>query len=459
MKRLAVLLIALVVCMAQAVIIQASPQSAVGFECFGAAAEAWRYKGPEFILAGPFETGKTFAALNKYHALLCKYPSRGLMVRKTYQSLVHSAVVTYEKKVLPISPDDPNSPIQKYGGIHPELYVYPNGSELILGGMDKPAKFLSGEYDWAYVNQAEELVLNDWEILSGRVTGRAGNAPYSQLFGDCNPADPMHWILHRDRLKVFYSKHEDNPRLFDHTTDTWTAQGVRTLGTLDALTGVRYKRGRLGQWVAAEGQVYEEFDPAIHLIDRFEIPAQWRRIRAVDFGYTNPFCCAWYAIDGDGRMYLYREIYRTQRLVEDHAKEIVRLSAGERIEATVADHDAEDRATLDRHGIPTIPAQKAISVGLQAVSARLRKAGDGKPRLFILRDSLVDRDPALADKFQPTSTLDEFPVYMWQQAKDGKPIKEVPVDLNNHGMDQLRYAVMQIDQNNEARIYVGSRRV
>jgi predicted transcriptional regulator len=40
----------------------------------------------------------------------------------------------------------------------------------------------------------------------------------------------------------------------------------------------------------------------------------------VDFGYTNPFVMQWWAEDPDGRLYLYREIYRTRRLVEDHAK-------------------------------------------------------------------------------------------------------------------------------------------
>jgi hypothetical protein len=38
------------------------------------------------------------------------------------------------------------------------------------------------------------------------------------------------------------------------------------MAALDAMTGVRYKRGRLGLWVGRAGQVYE-FDPAIHLID------------------------------------------------------------------------------------------------------------------------------------------------------------------------------------------------
>jgi hypothetical protein len=34
---------------------------------------------------------------------------------------------------------------------------------------------------------------------------------------------------------------------------------------------------------------------------------------------------------------------------------------------------------------------------------------------------------------------------MWPKGADGKAIKEVPVDLYNHGMDCARYAVMKMD--------------
>jgi hypothetical protein len=65
-------------------IIQATGQSKIGIKFYGDARELWRYKGPEAIIAGPFETGKTLAALHKLHAVLCKYPNaRGLMVRGT----------------------------------------------------------------------------------------------------------------------------------------------------------------------------------------------------------------------------------------------------------------------------------------------------------------------------------------------------------------------------------------
>jgi phage terminase large subunit len=199
--------------------------------------------------------------------------------------------------------------------------------------------------------------------------------------------------------------------------------------------------------VQAEGVVYEGWDSSLHVIDRREIPAEWPRYWTVDFGYKNPFVWQAWATDNDGRLYRYREIYFTQRLVEDHARKILEVTAGEpKPQAIICDHDAEDRATLERHlRIPTIAAKKSISPGIQAVQVRLQKAGDGKPRIFYLRDSLVEVDKELhAQKF-PVCTEQEFEVYVWPQAADGKPIKEVPVDLHNHGMDATRYMVAQFD--------------
>jgi phage terminase large subunit len=350
--------------------------------------------------------------------------------------------------VLPISPDEPGSPVTKYGGERPEHYDYPNGSRLTVGGMDNASKFLSAEYDFIYVNQAEELRLDDWEKLVGRATGRAGNAPYTQIFGDCNPDAPTHWIKQRTALQIIESRHEDNPRLY--RDGQWTADGKRTIAILDGLTGLRFKRGRQGLWVAAEGQVYE-YDPAIHLLPHFEIPVAWRRIRSIDFGYNNPFVCQWWAIDPDDCMYLYREIYMSKRTVKMHAAQINRLSMGEYIEATVADHDAEDRATLKENGIVTIPADKRISIGIEKSEERLKVAGNGKPRFFIVDGSLVELDQELKAAFKPTCIEQEFPVYTYPLAASGKPVKEVPIDLDNHSMDAMRYAVMHVWRQSQRR--------
>ncbi len=412
----------------------------------GGASDSWEYKGQEAILSGPYETGKTMAVLFKLHSLLSLYPgSQALMVRKTYKSIKSSAVVTYEKKILTVPPDHPHSPVSKYGGESPEHYDYPNGSRLHVGGMDNADKFLSAEFDFIYVNQAEELLLDDWEKLVGRVTGRAGNAPFTQIMGDCNPGPPQHWIKQRASLRLFESRHEDNPSLYDPLTHDWTAQGRKSLAILDSLTGVRYKRGRLGLWVAAEGQVYE-YDPAVHQIQH--MPAGWEswpRYRAIDFGYNNPFVCQWWAEDPDGALIMYRELYMTGRTVRRHSEQIKALSEGENILATICDHDAEDRATLEENGIYTVAADKRITVGIEKVQERLAKDGRGKTRLLLLADSLVEVDGELSNRRQPLSTDDEFGMYVYSIGIDGKTQKEMPVDAYNHGMDTMRYMVMYRD--------------
>lgn len=416
-----------------------------GPELRGAAAELWRHRGSEVVIAGPAETGKTFAALWKLDALLLKYPgAQAVLVRKVRDTVYPTVLQTYTRKILRPDGRGGHAGVTAYGGERPLWFDYVNGSRLWVAGIDNPGKALSSERDFVYVNQAEELTLADWETLTTRATGRAGNAPYGQVVGDANPAQPWHWIKQRATLRLLESRHEDNPTLWDATRGEWTEQGRRTLAVLDALTGVRKERLRHGRWVAAEGCVFE-FDARRHLIDPFPIPERWPRLRSFDFGFTAPFVCLWLALDPDGRLLLYREVYHTRRTVKAHAADVNRLSAKERYEVNLADHDAEDRATLAENGIQTISANKALRPGLDAVAERLKDAGNGKPRLFVFRDALVERDEQLAAERRPVCTEQEFDAYQWPKAADGKPVKDVPLDKDNHGLDALRYAALWVD--------------
>ena len=80
-------------------------------------------------------------------------------------------------------------------------------------------------------------------------------------------------------------------------------------------------------------------------------------------------------------------------------------------------------------------------MGIQAVQERLKTAGDGKPRLFIMEDSLLEPDDDLAEKHLPLWAKDEFPAYVWAD----HATKEIPIKENDHSMDALRYAVMYVD--------------
>jgi PBSX family phage terminase large subunit len=411
---------------------------------YGAARKLWGCKDDEILMDGPARTGKTRAILEKIHLCLMKYPgARGLIGRKTRESMSESALEVYENAVLtendPIAIGPKRNLRQKYN--------YPNGSELVIFGADKISKAMSTEYDIIGLFEGTEFSEDDVENLTTRLSG--SKMPYHQLIVDCNPGPPKHWLNRRclaGKMTRLLSRHEDNPRWWDMKKNCWTPEGERYIANLDRLTGHRYLRLRKGIWAAAEGLVYENYDPNIHLIDRFTIPPHWRKIRVIDFGFTNPFVCLWFAIDPtDGRMYLYREIYMTRRLVQDHAKKIIELSEGEVYECTIADHDAEDRATLHNCGIQTIPAYKAITPGIEAVSNRLRADWNGKPGLMLMRGSLVEKDTDLDDAKKPICTEEEYDSYLYPKGDDGKPIKEEPLKLNDHGMDTTRYGVAYVD--------------
>ncbi len=444
------------------------------YKPWGAAKTAFHSRDSEVLVSGPAGTGKSRGLLEKLNMVALMNPGmRGLIVRKTLVSLGSTALVTWRKFVIPelLASGD----VYFYGGgpEEPAGYRYRNKSFIAIGGMDKPTKIMSSEYDIVYAQEATELTITDWEAITTRL--RNWVVSFQQIIADCNPDVPTHWLKARcDRgaTRMIESIHEDNPLLFNED-GTVTEQGAAYIQKLDNLTGVRYLRLRKGIWAAAEGLVYESFDPAVNLVDEFEIPREWPRYWSIDFGYKNPFVCQFWARDPDDRLYLYREIYHTERLVEDHVRTIKQAVSrctdccGNKTEdpnhfcydckdctcewtepmpsVVVADHDAEDRATFEKHmGISTKAARKTVSDGIQAFDARLRKRSDGRPGLYFLRDAVYERDKSLDDRKLPCSSVEEIVGYVWDEGPQGK-IKDQPKKENDHGMDGGRYLVAEMD--------------
>jgi hypothetical protein len=429
-------------------------ETVVTYHPYGGVHDLFLGRNREIVVEGPAGTGKSRGALEKVNLCAHKYPGcRWLLVRKTLASLKASTLVTYRRKVL-----------HPLDGVHfwaaraeqPAHYAYPNGSEVVIGGMDKADKVMSTEYDGILFDEAvgpNGANLDDWESLLTRL--RNGVMPYQQIIGCVNPGPPTHWLNERMNsglCRRIITHHEDNPSI----TEDY-------LETLRNLTGVRRKRLYLGIWAAAEGGVYEDYwDPSKHVIDRIPIPREWPRYITIDFGFTHAFVCQWWAEDPDGRLYRYREIYRTKRLVKQHAEDIKRASGWKPGElganmltltgdpmprAIICDpEDAEGRATLEYGlGVRTTPAHKAVAIGIQSVQHRLMTQSDGKPRLFFMRDSLVGgRDPELVDVHKPCCTEEEFDGYTWDTRNGGK-YGDVPVKEDDHGMDDTRYMVAYKD--------------
>lgn len=441
-------------------------------ELRGAAKQVMSERGPEVLLCGAAGTGKSYAALYKLHLMAMLNPgSRYLMVRKTHRSLAATGLVTFREHVAA-------SAIARgicywYGGSgeKPAQYIYENGSSIVVGGLDNPDKIMSAEYDVIFIQEATDCTKDDIEKCTTRL--RNGRVSFQQLLMDCNPQAPSHFLKKRaddGKVLLLTSLHEDNPRWFG-PGGTITEAGRAYLAKLDALEGVRYLRLRKGLWAAAEGIIYTGWRPDIHLTDRKRLPFEWPRIWTVDFGFNHPFVWQMWARDPDGRLWLEKEIHRTKRLVEDHAKDILDVvtQSGNvkgknekwiypKPEAVICDHDAEDRATLERHlDMGTIPAIKTVSDGIQAFQNRLKIQGDSKPRLFVCRDSLVFEDPELKEAGKPTRFAEEIEGYIWKPKTPaaenrGEPEPDEPYKFWDDSMDAGRYAVAYEDLQGAPRV-------
>ena len=401
----------------------------------------WKDRSATVLCTGSAGGGKSRLAMEKIHGYAMRYPrSTCLIIRKTRDSLLNSVILPFESSIL--GPQAAGRIVHKQ---NKSRFDYPNGSVIIYGGMRDEQQAqkvrsvgIESGIDYVWIEEANELWESDFDELLGRLRGTA--APWRQVFLTCNPDSPQHWIYLRlikgGEANVYYSHARQNPNVADDYIDT-----------LSRLRGVKGERLREGRWVQAEGTIYDVFDPAVHVVDWFKPPPLWRRWISVDFGYRNPFVAQWWAVNHDDQAFLYHEIYKTQTLVEDHARAIARYvhEHNETIDDIICDHDAEGRATLEKYlKRPTVPARKAIMDGIEAVIGQMTPDKNNHVGLFYMRipgDHMrIDKSLKAANK--PTCSLDEITLYRWRVAATGRIMKELPEDENNHGMDTKRYFVM-----------------
>jgi len=132
------------------------------------------------------------------------------------------------------------------------------------------------------------------------------------------------------------------------------------------------KAYREGNWDIFSGPYFTEWNRERHVINPFPIPESWKKFRSYDHGRENPACCKWYALDYDGRLWVYRELYVKGLNVDEIAERIKELSGTEQYQFSVADNSIFARqgfvdrwggetiaATFATHGVGFIPSSKS----------------------------------------------------------------------------------------------------
>lgn len=402
---------------------------------------AWRDKSLIKLLTGSAGGGKSRLAAEIVNAFCLKYPgATALMLRKTAESAKNSIALFMEHTVM----GGENRIAQHRRSDN--RFDYPNGSMLHYGGMKddyQREKVRSigakGGVDLIWLEEAVQFTENDYNELLARLRG--DTAGWRQFILTTNPGAPAHWIYQRLILKkqatVFKSSALDNP----HNPPEY-------LTILNQLTGLLHKRLVLGQWVMAEGAVFPEFDPDLHVVRQLPTdPFYFRRVIAgVDWGYTNPGVIQVYGVDGDGRLWMVHEIYRTRQQVDSWwVKEAIKLRDRYRVREFYCDPSQPAYIQIfNDAGLTALPAENEIRAGVDLCKVRL-----AKERIFFYEHAREEVDTELEYSKKPTCLLEELPLLEWARTSQTveKNLKEVPQDLNNHGCDVMRYVVASQDLN------------
>ncbi|MDL2300430.1 PBSX family phage terminase large subunit [Clostridiaceae bacterium OttesenSCG-928-D20] len=241
----------------------------------------------------------------------------------------------------------------------------------------------------------------------------------SKIWFNCNPEGPDHWFYNewikkareKNALYLHFTM-EDNPSLSDEIIERYKRQ----------YSGVFYRRFVLGQWVVADGRVYDFFDESyVQALPEGDFSDY---IISCDYGTANPSSFGLWGRRGE-IWYRISEYYYDSRAVgsqktdEEYADELLRLSGGRNLRFVIVDPSAASFIEcLRRRGLRVVRADNDVLSGIRLVASLLQS---GK---IVICESCKD-------------AIREFSLYRWaDKAAFGT---DAPLKQNDHAMDDIRY--------------------
>lgn len=446
------------------------------------------------FIGGGFGSGKTTALVIKSLRLARDYPgSNGLLARATYPKLND----TLRREFFQWMPAHWKKSFNKTdntleltnGSVINFRYVSQRTNEAGEG----TSNLLSNTYDWLGFDQLEdpEVTYKDFLDLVGRLRGSArytGDDPTMPLTGPrwfmftANPT--RNWLYRR----IVKPKHDHdqglwNPELLcerDSDTEQPILDGDGRPQPLIALyesstyenrdnlpadfikslestyRGQMRSRFLLGQWVGYEGQVYSEFDQAIHVVPHSQMVQHYKTVRmrsmvvsiseSFDHGLAEPSCYLFAFVDNQDNVHIMDGFYEPGLNIDKLAERIhtIRKQHGVMENDVQADPAIFRRQSaqivgptvasmLDEYGIVCTRANNALLNGIAKVQAYLSPEAHrlhpylskyGAPRLYV------------SDRLH--WWIEECLDYVWMKDRSDE-LEDKPRDKKNHAMDATRY--------------------
>lgn len=240
----------------------------------------------------------------------------------------------------------------------------------------------------------------------------------SRLWFNCNPAGPGHWFYQnwileaekRNCLRLRFTM-EDNPSLTQQIRQRYER----------LYTGVFYRRFVLGQWVQAEGRVYDFFEP--DMVRPVPAGPFERWYVSCDYGTVNPTSMGLWGLL-DGVWYRVSEFYFNSRTAmrqmtdEEYAQQLQKLVGQRKVTAVIVDPSAASfMEVLRRRGWRVIKAENDVVSGIRVTGDLLK---NGK---IVICQGCKD-------------CIREMDEYVWDL---GSEARDRVKKENDHAMDDMRY--------------------
>ncbi|MFF4026993.1 PBSX family phage terminase large subunit [Nocardia elegans] len=389
------------------------------------------------IWSGAVRSGKTIASILAFYAAVLNAPESGLIV------ICGRTLQTIERNIL-----EPMQDEQVFGEWAAEVH-HTRGSNIavilgrtvhLIGASDVRAegKLRGMTACLALVDEATLLPESFWTQLLARLS-----VPGARCLATTNPDNPAHFLKanYIDReseldLQSWHFTLDDNPSLASEYVAAIKAE----------FSGLFYLRNILGHWVAADGAIFDVYDPARHVIPWAELPDMQFYIGVgVDHGTTNPTHAVMIGLGVDNVMYAVDE-WRYQPTSKEARWTNVQLSEGLRGWLAGPHHPRDDAENPPRLTCPVHVDQAAADFRVQLKQDGQSNAPANKEVLYGIRTmSALFSTDKLKVSDRCTELIKEIPGYVWD-TKATDEGKDQPIKLNDHGIDATRYGILSTER-------------
>jgi phage terminase large subunit len=356
-------------------------------------------KQPIIVCVGGARSSKSYSVAQLFIKRMVEEKNKNfLILRKTRPSLKLSAYKLFMDLLNEYEIFDRKN-------LNMSDLIYRHGTNyVVFTSIDDPEKIKSTEWNYIWLEEANEFTYDDFIVLKLRMSGKTDTM--NQMILSKNPVDEEGWIHQRlekePDVTVIRSTHKDNPFISDEYR--------KILYDLKETDQTFYKIYTLGEYAQLTNLIYTNWDILETFPDTFD-----EIIYGLDFGFVNQNALLEVGIK-DTEYYLTERLYQTHMTNQDLIEQLKTLVQPQ---STTIYADSAEPARIEeiaRAGFDIQAANKKVFDGIDHVKSH---------KLHIDQNS--------------TNLVNEIRAYKYKEDRNGN-VKEEPVKFRDHLLDAVRYS-------------------